>query len=89
MTKSASRTLSYGDRLPLHTNKCARDLLEIMDRKKTNLCVSVDVTTKAELLRIVKAVGPSVCSVKVSSIGRQSLPRREGRGTRRKRASES
>jgi orotidine-5'-phosphate decarboxylase len=45
----------------------AKRLLELMDRKKTNLCVSVDVTTTAEVLDIVKAVGPSVCMVKVSS----------------------
>jgi hypothetical protein len=37
-----------------------------MDRKKTNLCVSVDVTTTKEVLEIVRAVGDSVCMVKVS-----------------------
>ena len=44
----------------------AKRLLELMDRKKTNLCVSVDVTTTAEVLEIVKAAGPSICMVKVS-----------------------
>lgn len=44
----------------------AKRLLELMDRKKTNLCVSVDVTTTAEVLEIVKAAGESICMVKVS-----------------------
>jgi len=39
---------------------------ELMDRKQTNLCVSVDVTTTQEVLEIVKAIGPKVCMVKVS-----------------------
>lgn len=38
----------------------------MMERKKTNLCVSVDVTKKEDLLKIVDAAGPSVCLVKVS-----------------------
>lgn len=37
-----------------------------MDRKRTNLCVSVDVTGADEVLEIVKMVGASVCMVKVN-----------------------
>lgn len=37
-----------------------------MDRKRTNLCVSVDVTRADEVLEIVKMVGASVCMVKVN-----------------------
>ncbi|KAG8693703.1 orotidine 5'-phosphate decarboxylase [Ceratobasidium sp. 394] len=55
---------SYDDRIQNFSNPTAKKLLEIMRRKKTNLCVSVDVTTKASLLRIVDAAGPSVCVVK-------------------------
>lgn len=36
-----------------------------MDRKRTNLCVSVDVTKAAEVLEVVRRVGASVCMVKV------------------------
>lgn len=36
-----------------------------MDRKRTNLCVSVDVTEADEVLEIVRMVGGSVCMVKV------------------------
>ncbi|KGB78874.2 orotidine 5'-phosphate decarboxylase [Cryptococcus deuterogattii R265] len=35
-----------------------------MDRKRTNLCVSVDVTKADEVLEIVRMVGASVCMVK-------------------------
>lgn len=55
----------------------AKRLLELMDRKKTNLCVSVDVTTTAEVLEIVKAAGPSICMVKVSPYS-QAVRRRSG-----------
>jgi hypothetical protein len=56
---------TYGSRAELHSNPTAKRLLEIMQRKKSNLCVSVDVTTTAEVLEIVRRVGPSVCMVKV------------------------
>ncbi|KAG9019529.1 orotidine 5'-phosphate decarboxylase [Tulasnella sp. 427] len=55
---------SYSTRASRHSNPAAKALLEVMDRKKTNLCVSVDVTKKNAFLRIVEAAGPSVCLVK-------------------------
>jgi len=55
---------SYAQRGLQFTNPAAKGLLELMDRKRSNLCVSVDVTKKASLLRIVDASGPSVCLVK-------------------------
>ncbi|WVQ84772.1 orotidine 5'-phosphate decarboxylase [Cryptococcus sp. DSM 104549] len=54
----------YAERIALHTNPTAKRVLEVMDRKKTNLCVSVDVTTAAEALEVVRRVGASVCMVK-------------------------
>jgi orotidine-5'-phosphate decarboxylase len=59
-------TKTYAERATSQSNPAAKRLLELMDRKQTNLCVSVDVTTTQEVLDIVKAVGPSVCMVKVS-----------------------
>lgn len=56
---------AYADRVAAHTNPTARRLLEIMDRKKTNLCVSVDVTKSADVLEVVRRVAPAVCMVKV------------------------
>jgi len=62
-------TKTYAERASSQANPAAKRLLELMDRKQTNLCVSVDVTTAKEVLEIVKAVGPSVCMVKVSYYG--------------------
>ena len=56
---------TYGERASLHVNPSAKRLLETMDRKKTNLCVSIDVTSTKEVLDIVKQVGHSVCMIKV------------------------
>jgi len=35
-----------------------------MERKQSNLCLGIDVTIKADLLRIVDAVGPQLCLLK-------------------------
>lgn len=58
-------TRTYSSRAASHPVAVARELLAVMDRKSTNLCVSVDVTTKKSLLRIVEAAGPYCCCIKV------------------------
>ncbi|EJU06239.1 orotidine-5'-phosphate decarboxylase [Dacryopinax primogenitus] len=58
------QTQTYDVRLSNHTNPAARALLECILRKRSNLCVSVDLSTSAELLEVVDAVGPSVCLIK-------------------------
>lgn len=63
MASIAQRT--YAQRAEQHTNPAARALLETIERKRTNLCVSVDVTKKADFFRIIDTVGPYVCLVKV------------------------
>lgn len=57
--------LSYGERVKnFSKNAAAQALLETMVRKETNLCVSVDVTKKQDLLDVVEAVGQDVALVK-------------------------
>jgi orotidine-5'-phosphate decarboxylase len=56
---------SYAERAKGHKIAVARTLFETIERKSTNLCVSVDVTDKASFLRIVDAVGPFCCLIKV------------------------
>lgn len=46
-------------------NRLAKCLLSIIACKKTNLCVSIDVTSPDELVSIIKLVGPHVCMIKV------------------------
>ncbi|CAO3672530.1 unnamed protein product [Rhizopus stolonifer] len=55
---------SYSERAKQHSNACARTLLELMERKQTNLSVAVDVTTKKELISIADAIGPYICILK-------------------------
>lgn len=57
---------SYGDRAKTQSNSAARALLETMERKNTNLCVSVDTVKAADFLAIVDAVGPYICLVKAN-----------------------
>ncbi|WRT69853.1 orotidine 5'-phosphate decarboxylase [Kwoniella shivajii] len=64
MSPHPTTLLPYSERIQLHTNPTAKRILEIMDRKKTNLAVSVDVTTAEEALEVVRRVGESVCMVK-------------------------
>ncbi|WFD30024.1 orotidine-5'-phosphate decarboxylase [Malassezia sp. CBS 17886] len=54
----------YEERAAQHPNACARELLEAIARKESNLCVSVDVTRKDDLLAVVDAVGPFVALIK-------------------------
>ncbi|KAG8834884.1 orotidine 5'-phosphate decarboxylase [Serendipita sp. 399] len=61
---SAIRRKTYLERSRGHSNPTAKKLLEIMDRKRSNLCLSIDVTKKEKLLKIVDAVGDSLCLVK-------------------------
>jgi len=55
---------TYSQRIPHHSNPAARALLETITRKQSNLCVSVDLSRKADFLRVVDAVGGKVCCVK-------------------------
>jgi orotidine-5'-phosphate decarboxylase len=66
MAQSSVASKTYASRVASFANPAAKLLLETMERKKTNLCVSVDVTKKADLLQVVESVGADVCMVKVS-----------------------
>lgn len=55
---------AYGSRAAGARCPAAARLLELMERKRTNLCASLDVTTSAELLKLAEAVGPHVCVIK-------------------------
>ena len=59
---------TYAQRAARNPNKAARALLETIERKQSNLCVSVDVTKRDDFLRIIDVVGPYVCLIKVSPV---------------------
>jgi orotidine-5'-phosphate decarboxylase len=58
--------LSYLEKSKLQKNETCKAFLELVEAKKTNLCISVDVNKKEEFLNIIDTVGPYVCLVKVN-----------------------
>ncbi|KAK3756837.1 hypothetical protein RRG08_048883 [Elysia crispata] len=56
--------LKYSERAAMCTNELSRRLFGIMDKKKSNLALSADVTSSKELLQLVDKTGPHVCMVK-------------------------
>lgn len=56
--------LSYSVRAKNASNPVATRLLQLMDAKKTNLCVSADLTSAAEILQLAEAVGDEICVLK-------------------------
>lgn len=64
---SSPQTQSYASRRKKFTNPTAKLILETMERKKSNLAVSVDVTDPKDLLAIIDVVGPYVCMIKAIS----------------------
>ncbi len=56
---------SFSTRAKSQANPTARALLELMDRKKTNLSIAADVITKRELLDMADVLGPYICVLKV------------------------
>ena len=59
---------TYAQRAANYPNPAAKALLETIERKRTNLCVSVDVTKQTDFLRIIDTVGPYICLVKVGYV---------------------
>ncbi len=57
-------TPTYQDRIKHTTHPLSRRLFELMEKKKTNLSLSADVTKKADLLRLADQLGPDICVLK-------------------------
>lgn len=55
---------SYGERAGLCGNPTAKRLLTLMEKKRTNLCVSADFTRAEELLNFAEKLGPEICLFK-------------------------
>lgn len=58
----SSSSLSFITSADIHP--LASKLLKIMEEKKSNLCVSADVTSSEELLQLADSLGPSICMLK-------------------------
>ncbi|XP_027003918.2 uridine 5'-monophosphate synthase isoform X2 [Tachysurus fulvidraco] len=63
--KEDSGVMSYGARAALSTtHPVAKRLFTLMEEKRTNLCVSADVTHMQELLELAETLGPLICVMK-------------------------
>ncbi|XP_062605461.1 uridine 5'-monophosphate synthase-like [Saccostrea cucullata] len=62
--KTKFTVFSYADKMKMCKNAVLRGLYEIMDKKKSNLAISVDLTTSEEILKLLDAVGPYICIAK-------------------------
>ncbi|OMJ14110.1 Orotidine 5'-phosphate decarboxylase [Smittium culicis] len=57
--------LSYRERAELHPHPVAKRLLNIMEDKQTNLCLSCDLHKAAEILELADTIGPHICVLKL------------------------
>lgn len=65
MSRHHTYSLSYTDRAELpNTPALTAYLLRLMSLKRTNLCLSADVTTTDELLQLAETVGDYICIFK-------------------------
>ncbi|KAL3841620.1 hypothetical protein ACJMK2_019734 [Sinanodonta woodiana] len=62
--KQPRKIISYSERARLCSHPVTRKLLTLMEEKRTNLTVSVDLTAAAEVISMVDKVGPYVCMIK-------------------------
>ena len=53
-----------GPLVPTDVHPLGSKLLNIMEEKKSNLCVSADVTSCTELLELADTLGPKICLLK-------------------------
>ncbi len=58
------KSISYGQRVSFCKNPTAKSLLNLMETKKSNLCVAADVVKKDELIDLIHQIGPEICVLK-------------------------
>lgn len=56
--------LSYTEKARLSTIPSAKAFLSLMEQKKTNLCLSADVSNAQALLQLADQLGPEICLLK-------------------------
>ncbi|WP_268801668.1 orotidine-5'-phosphate decarboxylase [Piscirickettsia litoralis] len=56
--------MNYLERARQADNKISKKLLTLMAEKQTNLSLSADVTSAAELIKLADEIGPEICLLK-------------------------
>lgn len=56
--------LTYAERAQLCSNPTAKKLFSLMDSKRTNLALSLDVTHKKDLMQFIEQLGNEICVLK-------------------------
>lgn len=64
LNKEKCKRLRYEERVHRNTNPVAQKLLQLMANKETNLCASLDLTEKDDILRIAEQIAPFICMLK-------------------------
>lgn len=57
-------SLSYSERISFCQNSLGKQLLRLIDKKKTNLALSADVTHSQTLITLADQLGPEICVLK-------------------------
>jgi len=66
--------MNYQQRSRLTANTAAKVLFELMDRKRTNLCLAADLIDWHELIKLVELVGSQICVLKTHIDIIENLP---------------
>ena len=64
VTARTTAQMSYAERCDQTQNAMAKQILTVMEEKKTNLCVAADYNTCGEVLALAEAIGPHICVFK-------------------------
>ena len=59
------RKKSYNQRAEISSNPISMKLFNIMNDKKTNLCISIDLTKTKDIIKIIKNCGEHICMIKL------------------------
>lgn len=63
--KSSRLTMTFSERADMAKNEVSRALFNVMNTKKTNLCLAADVAKCEQVLNLAESLGPYICLLKL------------------------
>lgn len=67
MNKLERTKMTFAERAVLSKSPVAKTLFNIMEQKKTNLCIAVDLTKSEAILNLIDKIGQHICLLKTHS----------------------